>query len=713
MNNETFLVEDSELDLAKDICKLIEDSEVRNRAVANVLAANIAKKYFQDFDVDIDSGIHNVASVLNEYEISDIYVKDSYVDVRLYFDENEMYVPASHFEFGVLPVAYMFIKLDEELSGGTVTGFVLPNAIETKDSISGYYKVSESDLISFYDVEPLLCSSEEDNLVDSFDKDVFDYLDGNLQDKVNFYKILISSKEARQKLYNVSKAKDIFNFVSITKEFSNKEENAVLLDESVLESSELLLTESNEDNSLESEMLESLESNEDSNEFDDTLVVEDLSLEEDNQVDSLEEIDYEVELLNGDLVEDIENVLDENTVALETIFPEATLGINDGLMFESLVMSETGFESEETIADEIVDLNQDASQDYLEDNLVSLDEIVLETENEAEISLSNEDFSTNVTPSIDSIVAEEPIEDALEVEGDNGEFLEVEESFEDSIDENEESVVEIEVIGDNRESIEVLVDDENEEVIQDEEQQIESDNSEMEEVSSIDEDSLEELFANTSEDSSDNSQTVAVRKKKPSIVTALGLVTLLAVAGYFGYTKYSTPISTTEPIQKVSNTTVKESVKEDAMPIETIEEVPASSQVNETPAPAIKSIERSLGSSVKVTNMTINWSIPLSYESSNTARRYLTKIGEILQLQLKTELLLLTQGPINNKVAVELAFNKDLNKFDVKSVTTSSGDTTIDDVIKSTVKKVLDMNLGGNLSTLGSMQGNPVLVINF
>ena len=48
MNNDNFLIEDSDLDLAKIVCNEIKESTVRNRAVANVLAADIAKKYFTE-----------------------------------------------------------------------------------------------------------------------------------------------------------------------------------------------------------------------------------------------------------------------------------------------------------------------------------------------------------------------------------------------------------------------------------------------------------------------------------------------------------------------------------------------------------------------------------------------------------------------------------------------------------------------------------------
>ena len=51
------IIEENDLNLAKNICKIIKNPDIRNRAVANVLAADIAEKYFTEIEVDTESGI--------------------------------------------------------------------------------------------------------------------------------------------------------------------------------------------------------------------------------------------------------------------------------------------------------------------------------------------------------------------------------------------------------------------------------------------------------------------------------------------------------------------------------------------------------------------------------------------------------------------------------------------------------------------------------
>ena len=86
-------------------------------------------------------------------------------------------------------------------------------------------------------------------------------------------------------------------------------------------------------------------------------------------------------------------------------------------------------------------------------------------------------------------------------------------------------------------------------------------------------------------------------------------------------------------------------------------------------------------------------------------------MGKIIQLNLKTELLLQSKQPITNKIAVELEYDKASQKFNAKGILSSSGEPTIDDLILRTVKNALNINLNMNMGVFGSVAGNPVLVI--
>ena len=228
--NDNFIIEQEELSFAQDVCSLIKDNHVRNRAVANVAAAEIASKCIDGHVVNA-SGLHNVMQVLNTLDIADIYVDNNYIDARIYFDDNELCVPKMHYDLDILPLAYMFIKADKDLSSGVVTGFMFPEDIDTEKDIDGYFPVEEESLKSFYDVEArLLPINDEEEESPEFIKNIYDFLDNKNVDLKEFYKKLISSASARNYLNAASKASFIYCSINADTSIDSIEENDTISD---------------------------------------------------------------------------------------------------------------------------------------------------------------------------------------------------------------------------------------------------------------------------------------------------------------------------------------------------------------------------------------------------------------------------------------------------------------------------------------------------
>ena len=104
MITDKFFIEESEIELAKEACNNINDSITRSHCIANILAANIAQKYFADYDVDIDFCIHKIPQIYGDIDIADIYVNNSYVDIRLYFDDELIRIPKYNIDSGVVEI---------------------------------------------------------------------------------------------------------------------------------------------------------------------------------------------------------------------------------------------------------------------------------------------------------------------------------------------------------------------------------------------------------------------------------------------------------------------------------------------------------------------------------------------------------------------------------------------------------------------------------
>lgn len=549
------IIEENDLALAQTLCASISDTENRNRAIANILGTAIASKYFDPdvYNIDIENSLCKIPKVNEEFNISDLYVNNTYVDVRVYFNEEELCVPKLHFDNGILPEAYMFIKLSTNLSEGTVTGFITPKNIDTDNPKNDSYYLKEENLNSIYDIESLFINKLD--TAELSDDDVFSYLEDSLDygKKIEFIKTLISSVSSRRIFTRIANAQDILKKVS---DYD---------------------TDSINENKKPDENIDSL--------FNST------------EADSIEEsflndFDYKTEVTpsSSELIEEVDNE------------------------FGNLIENEN---NEEPIQEEPTNTEEFESE-------TKIDTTELETETE---------------------ISEE----------ENGE------------------------IG------KLFADEEN--------------------IRTLDEE--------------DN--TPQIKKKSYSgLLTILILAFALCGGGYWWYSNNNTqtpadgevlnqvPAVANEDIQTGQNTS-----DTSAMPNETVN-ANIDTNINNNEAGAsisIPEIEKNLDASVLVSNLKVDWEVPSSYVSNAYARRYLIKLGKIIQLNLKTELLLLSKPPISNKITVEIKYNPSRNRFEPLSIIDSSGEKTVDNTIMNTVDTVLKMNISTNFESFGKLQGNPVLII--
>lgn len=670
--NTDFLIEENDIELAQNICKLIANDDVRNRAVADSLASKIAERFFDKdkLDVDIKSGLHNIGQVLEDIDIADIYINNSYIDVRLYFDDAELSVPKAHFDMGLLPVAYMFIKVTPDLSGATVTGFIQPENIDTKNSKEGFIAVDGTQLVSFYDIETLLVTKEDTYAVS--ENDIFAYLESNLKDKNDFYKALIASRDGRLRLARAEKAQYAFNFISI-----------------------------NDDNSVAA------------NNTDELLTTTDDLFSDDLTVDNLEAGDLEIEgLAPDDLVaegaDDLIDLEDDNT--------SLDLDASD----DNVLLEET--ESE----------NLEPSQNLIDESeAIKIDD--LDTFGETEqVQASNFDSLGNTEQDnvddltiIDDIELENALEENLETTKVN-EDSELGLEFEDNVikdatnNQNETdnsfnfsttTSPSLNTISDNLYSdkqadvVDVLEQNNN---IQENSQEQEKDNTEQ----------IEALFNPNSLEEEDSVSEFQYKKAKPKgslkPLTVIALLVVIGAVGYFGFNQFVNKNNQEEETNNLvadSVQTQAPALQEDAMPVESVESVTPKLDDNEGTAETIPAIEQNLDASILVSNLKVDWEVPAGYASNTSARRYLVKLGKVVQLNLKTELLLLNKPPITNKIAVEIKYNNGEKKFEAVGVTVSSGEKSVDDLIMKTVNKALAMKLSVNSDSFNNLQGNPVLII--
>ena len=698
MNTDNFLIEENDIEFAQNICKVIKNSDIRNRAVANNLASKIAERFFEKGSLDIDtmSGLHNIGHVLEDIDIADIYINGSYIDVRLYFNDEELGVPKAHFDNNLLPVAYMFIKITPDLSGATVTGFMQPEEIDTSNTKDGFIIIDETKLVSFYDIEPLLITKEDPFNIN--EADIFAYLENNIANKNAFYKSLIASKDGRLRLAKANKAQYAFNFISIN---NDTQKVAETLDNGLI-SDELQPDESITDDvaDLGNETLD-LEPTDDiadlgdetldleaTNEFTD-LSPETLDLEPTNDAMQLEETD--------DISDDINDGLSSSLDTVDDLEPiqTADLDIIDefNLDSEDNSLEETPAEGTASSNDEISELNLDVEENNTE-------------ETQDNIQDSSFEFSTVTSPSLNSIgdsldnlLSNDDEENSLNnIAEEIAPYQEEKTSDKDVAFDIPDNVHETELAQDTQH-----VEEQNEYGITEEEQ---TDNAEQ----------IGNLFNadDTVEETANMLDKKPKQKSSIKLLAIIGLLVVLGAVGYFGYNQFTNQTPQEEENSLVADavqTPINNQSQEEAMPVESVEATVPKIADEEGTAETIPAIEQNLDASILVSNLKVDWEVPAGYVSNTAAKRYLVKLGKVIQLNLKTELLLLNKPPITNKIAVEIKYNSGAKKFEAVGVTVSSGEKTVDDLIMQTVNRALAMKLSANTDSFNNIQGNPVLII--
>lgn len=666
MNTDNLLIENSDIEVAQNICKIITDTNIRNRAVANALAAILAAKYFDNNNLDIDttSGLHNISKVLEDIDISDLYVNKCYIDVRLFFNEEEMAVPIEHFKDNLLPVAYMFIKINPELSGAEILGFLKPENINKSKIVNNYYKVSEEELESFYEIEHLLSEYTEESYVN--DKDIFDYIDDKLENIPTFYAELLHSKDARLKLLKAIKANEVFKFISVNKQIENQEnqENKEIQQEDFSDNMELF-------NEIDSVQPLNEELNLELN--DDNLSIDDSELIVDSNADMLNELE-----VNND-----ELMLSDNNITQESMNNSELEELNENNEFEQDI--------------EISTVDEELSSAF-ENNIIEKDEI-------SETPFVQEDLTNN------------PNTDTAE-NSNNKELLPDEHGIKDGSDDFNQFTT---VATPSEQTNDFILD----EMLTDE-KETDTTNLQTDTTQAASEEQIETLFNNYDSENITNSEAeikpVTSENTKKGVskpILALVLIALLGTGAFFSFSKLNNSseslpendVVSNESQSKISTTKIQSEPVQEAMPNEAVDINLIPKKQDEGVATSIPAIEQNLDASILVSNLKVDWEVPSGYAANTAAKRYLIKLGKIIQLNLKTELLLLNKPPISNKITVEIKYNSSTKKFEATEITVSSGEKVVDDVILQTVKKALSMNLNSNTDSFAKLQGNPVLII--
>jgi hypothetical protein len=153
MTNEygtTIYIEENSTKEAEFMSRNFVNPAIKNRAYINTLGAELVIKYLKSEGIHTDDlhNIHSISKFLEDFDISDIILPNIHLDVRVVFDKKQIFIPKSHFDFGLTPDVYVVLVLAQDFKNCEMIGYFTPDKIDRKNENSQYYFISENKLSS-------------------------------------------------------------------------------------------------------------------------------------------------------------------------------------------------------------------------------------------------------------------------------------------------------------------------------------------------------------------------------------------------------------------------------------------------------------------------------------------------------------------------------------------------------------------------------------
>ena len=403
------------------------NKELKNRAYLNALGAELVTKYLTSEGIKFTNvhNLHSISKILESVDISDILLPNIHLDVRVVFDEKQIFIPKSHFELDLVPNAYVVLKLDEEFKHVELLGYFKPYQINKQNENRDYYFFDRNKLSS-----PASLTKFVKEYIGRTSRDISE------EDLLRGRELAISLADHN---ISVSEEKELLELLLLSDvlresvlEFDNFEtlsySAAPVLSESLVVPAEVTTEEENNE--------------------EDEIVEEDTNIENSTEIEPVEEISLATMAMDEDLDLDTafpEPELEEETLVEPLEDPVSDDETSDELIEEELEENTETEEEEELLAEPIeenvqieeIDEDNEFMEELEEATEVSAEEPVTEREEEFEIAEEtliedNEpvDFDNIEETISEDTETEDELQDSIEQEIDEAETLEIEEEEE-------------------------------------------------------------------------------------------------------------------------------------------------------------------------------------------------------------------------------------------------------------------------------------------
>ncbi|MBR1754112.1 hypothetical protein IJ732_04670 [bacterium] len=143
--NNKIKIRKEDLNDAKASSASFNNLDVQKRAFLNVLGARVAINGLFNEKIDANNiySLYTVNTIREKVDIADIYYKNLKIDVRVIFNEDEIFIPKQHRLLNIEPDLYLVIKI-EKFETAQVLGYFYPSQIDETQCNGDYYFIDKN-----------------------------------------------------------------------------------------------------------------------------------------------------------------------------------------------------------------------------------------------------------------------------------------------------------------------------------------------------------------------------------------------------------------------------------------------------------------------------------------------------------------------------------------------------------------------------------------
>lgn len=151
VNNLELEINERTKSYARVYSSLIEDEFQRKRAFVAITALYALSNLINKSKVPVQKSmtIFRNPELNEKYEITDFYINDWHIDVRITTQSDNFLIPRIHEEYSIEPDFYAIVKVDSQLESAQLLGFLDPKTIKKEPLDYHYYNVLNNNLISY------------------------------------------------------------------------------------------------------------------------------------------------------------------------------------------------------------------------------------------------------------------------------------------------------------------------------------------------------------------------------------------------------------------------------------------------------------------------------------------------------------------------------------------------------------------------------------